>query len=336
MIAKSVFAWAGVAICVPCASVVLSSCGREAGDCRDGRDKRDLCSLAQAAASADRDVWFPAARLLGQRAASDPSLRDKVWTQARVNTLGMKFVRIEPGEFVMGPPCQHALWTHEAHRVRLTRPFYICVTETTNEQYATLRPDHQPEPRFSPDPESPVVNLSWKDVQAFCRDLSSREGAAYRLPTEAEWEYVCRAGMSSPHRFCFGDDFGLLSEYAWYGGQRMSAARVAMLKPNAWGLYDMHGNVLEIVQDWFSTDYNGAQTDEVAVDPRGSSLAITHTLRGGNWHSKDARGCECGFRYPWPLIDVSLSTSKPKLGQTIGFRIVRDAPGVCGPAQAIR
>jgi formylglycine-generating enzyme required for sulfatase activity len=315
-------------ICLLCALVALSGCVRQTGDCHAAQGPPELCRLIQATCSADRDDWFPAARKLGRIAAADPHSRDRIWAEAGVNTLGMKFVRIEAGEFVMGPPYQNPLWTHEAHRVRLTQPFYICVTETTNEQYEVLRPEHQPEPRFSPDPESPVVDLSWQDVQAFCRDLSDREGARYRLPTEAEWEYVCRAGMPSPHRYCYGDDVDLLAEYAWYGQRRMSAARVAMLKLNAWGVYDMHGNALELVQDWFSSDYGGAQADTVEIDPQGLSHGFGHTLRGGMWYSRDVRGCECGFRYPWPLLDMHFSKETPSLRQTIGFRIVRDVgPG---------
>ncbi|HVP12286.1 MAG TPA: formylglycine-generating enzyme family protein [Phycisphaerae bacterium] len=272
----------------------------------------------------DREAWFPAARELGRKAAANPGLRDRIWAEAGVNSLGMKFVRIEPGEFVMGPPYQALLWPREAHRVRLTRPFYICVTETTNEQYAVLRPDRKAESRFSPDPESPVVDLSWDDVQAFCRDLSYREGAVYRLPTEAEWEYVCRAGMPSPHLFCFGDDFSILPEYAWCGGRRSSAAPVALLKANAWGVYDMHGNALELVQDWFSTDFNGAKADAVAVDPEGPSHSFNHTLRGGEWCSPDVRYCECAARMPWPLLELRLYRDVPLGRERIGFRIVRD------------
>jgi formylglycine-generating enzyme required for sulfatase activity len=312
------------AICALCSACVLSGCARETGDCHDAQEPPELCRLIQAACSANRDDWLPAARKLGRIAASDHALRDRIWSRAGVNTLGMKFVRIEPGEFVMGPQHWRILWTHEPHAVQLTRPFYICVTETTNEQYAVLRPDHKPEPRFSPAPESPVVDLSWDDVQAFCRDLSEREGTVYRLPTEAEWEYVCRAGMPSPHLFCFGDDISLLPEYGWCGGQRTSAAPVALLKPNAWGVYDMHGNAMELVQNWFSSDYNGARADVVAVDPKGPSDGFNHTLRGGTWYNTDVDICECAFRWPWPWLDLSFSANDPRLRQMIGFRIVRE------------
>jgi formylglycine-generating enzyme required for sulfatase activity len=283
----------------------------------------ELSALISAAASKDRDNWFPAALELGRKAAADPSLRDQVWREASVNTLGMKFVRIEPGEFVMGPPMQHPLWPSRAHQVRLTQPFYICVTETTNEQYAALYPDHQPDARFSPDGDSPVVNLSWEKVQQFCRELSECEGATYRLPTEAEWEYVCRAGMPSPNRFCFGDNAELLPEYAWYDRRRMSAAPVALLKPNAWGVYDMHGNVLELVEDWFGMDY-GAGNEAILIDPTGPPKGMNRTLRGGEWYRRDERGCYCAFRLPWPIIAFRFEPGVPQLRQTIGFRLVTE------------
>jgi len=277
----------------------------------------------------DREVWFPAARELGRKAAANPELRDRIWAEAGVNSLGMRFVRVEPGEFVMGPPYQHPLWPKAAHRVRLTQPFYICVTETTNEQCAALHHEHRRQSRFSPDPDSPAVGLSWDEIQAFCSDLSDREHATYRLPTEAEWEYVCRAGMPSPHKFCFGDDVDLLPEYAWCCQRWKAAAPVALLRPNEWGVYDMHGNAMEVVQDWFSVDYNGAEPDVVAVDPRGPASGTNHTLRGGDWYALDVLGCECAFRYPWPLLDLGLPlTDTPRLGELTGFRLVREAaPG---------
>ena len=228
----------------------------------------------------------------------------------------------------MGPAYTHPLWPGSAHRVRLTRPFFICVTETTNEHYIMLNPGHSPNTRYSADPESPVVDLSWKQVQTFCGMLSQREGATYRLPTEAEWEYVCRAGMLSPQRFSFGSDYERLPEYAWYGRSRDRASRVAVLRPNAWGVYDMHGNVLELVSDWFSNaNYTPAATEEIQVDPRGPKSGLNHTLRGGNWYKLDIRGCECGARYPWPLITFSFRSDAPNLRETIGFRIVRDVEG---------
>jgi formylglycine-generating enzyme required for sulfatase activity len=296
---------------------------KKSSDIASNQEATRLSRLISSAASADRDEWFPAARELGRMAASGQSLRDRVWREASINTLGMKFVRIQPGEFVMGPPVQDPLWVSRSHVVRLTQPFYVCVTETTNEQYAELYPDHQPDARFSPDGESPVVGLSWEKVQEFCQELSRREGVKYRLPTEAEWEYVCRAGMPSPHKYCFGDDEALLPEYAWYARRRMSAAPVALLKPNAWGVYDMHGNVLEIVGDWFNTDY-GAGNEALLIDPSGPSSGFNHTLRGGEWYIEDLRGCECAFRLSWPLFWFHFKPSAPPLSRTIGFRLVRE------------
>lgn len=291
----------------------------------------ELHGLFQAVASRDRSVWFPAATELGRRAAFNARLRDDIWRSSRINTLGMKFVRIEAGEFFMGPAYTHSLWPHAAHRVRLTRPFYVCATETTNDQYALLNAGHTPNARFSPEGECPVVDLGWDQIQTFCRELSRRESAVYRLPTEAEWEYVCRAGTPSPHRFCFGDDVERLAQYSWYSRSRDRAAPVAMLKANAWGLYDIHGNVLELVNDWFSNDaYKETAERTVAVDPQGPSTGLNHTLRGGDWYMKDVRGCECGFRLPWPPISVRWREGEPRLRETIGFRLVREMETLSG------
>jgi len=306
-----------------CVLMAQMGCVADAARFQEEPGTSELGKLISLAASSDRDDWLPAARELGRIATSDPALRDRVWEEARVNTLGMKFIRIEPGEFVMGPPRQHPLWPNRAHQVRLTRPLYICITETTNAHFATLYPNHQPNARFSPHRDGPVVGLNWDEIQTFCEDLSEREEASYRLPTEAEWEYVCRAGMPSPHLFCFGDSVERLSEYAWYGGRRNAAAPVALLKPNAWGVYDMHGNVLEVVGDWFARDY-GAGDKAVLIDPKGPPSSMNHTLRGGEWYLKDVRGCECGFRLPWPLFAFRIDPNTPQFKDTIGFRIVRD------------
>ncbi len=303
--------------------VLLSACLGSAPIICDESESSQIRRAIEAARSPDRSKWFPAARFLGAKAASMPALQGRIWKAASINTVGMKFVRIKPGTFVMGPAYFHPMRPQPAHKVRLTRAFYMCATETTNEQYAILNRGHKPSRRFSPDWEAPVVDLNWDQIQAFCKGLSAREGAVYRLPTEAEWEYVCRAGMPSPHRYCFGDDVEQLSRYAWYGRSRPCASPVALLRSNAWGAYDMHGNVLELVQDWFA-DYEASAASTVLVDPTGPTHGLMHMLRGGEWWMYDVRGCECGFRYPWPLIALNLNPDRPELRETVGFRVVRE------------
>jgi formylglycine-generating enzyme required for sulfatase activity len=164
------------------------------------------------------------------------------WTKEK----GMEFALIPTGEFQMrldddGPE-------RPARKVHISQPFYLGKYPVTQAQWAAVMGNNPSE--FKGDPNRPVEKVSWEEVQQFIRDLNAREGnERYRLPTEAEWEYACRAGSTTA--YCFGDDEGRLGEYAWYiknaGGQTHP---VGKLEPNAWGLYDMHGNVWEWVQDW--------------------------------------------------------------------------------------
>ena len=132
--------------------------------------------------------------------------------------------------------------------------------------------------QFTGDPNRPVENVSWDDVQEFIRRLNAREGGAtYRLPTEAEWEYAARAGTTT--RWSFGDDASQLGRYAWHDGNAGGQTHpVGQLQPNPWGLYDMHGNVWEWVQDWY-----GKYASGTAVDPAGPSSGSYHVFRGGGW-----------------------------------------------------
>jgi formylglycine-generating enzyme required for sulfatase activity len=142
--------------------------------------------------------------------------------------------------------------------------------------------------------QNAASSISWDDATEFCRRLSQREGRTYRLPTEAEWEYACRAGTMT--RFHFGDDESRLGEYAWFDGNADSigedyAHRVGQKKPNPFGLYDMHGNVYEWCGDWF-----GPYASDPLRDPRGPSSGSSRVLRGGSWYY-DPSFVRCAFRY---------------------------------------
>ena len=145
--------------------------------------------------------------------------------------------------------------------------------------------------------------MSWHDAVAYCAALTERERAAgriarnseFRLPTEAEWEYACRAWTST--RFSYGDDPGYtnLTNYAWYMDNSEGQTHpVGQKLPNPWGLYDMHGNVFEWCQDWFG-DYAGG----IALDPQGPASGSDRVFRGGNWSYEDviARNCRSAYRY---------------------------------------
>jgi formylglycine-generating enzyme required for sulfatase activity len=152
--------------------------------------------------------------------------------------------------------------------------------------------------RFKGD-DRPVENVSWEDAQQFIQKLNEREGKeACRLPTEAEWEYAARAGTTT--LYSFDDKKSQLSDYAWYGGNSGSATHpVGEKKPNRWGLYDMHGNVCEWVQDWYDS-----YTAEAVRDPIGPTTGALRVFRGGGWYSPalyarsaSRNGFHPGYRY---------------------------------------
>ncbi|MCR5219382.1 MAG: SUMF1/EgtB/PvdO family nonheme iron enzyme [bacterium] len=222
----------------------------------------------------------------------------KIWT----NSIGMEFVLVPAGTFWMGSADDDEmarLFDREKprHKVTISRPFCLGKYEVIQAEweavmgkrlFGLLGPHN---PSHFENPLRPVENVSWNDVQEFIRKLNEKEGHnRYRLPTEAEWEYAARAG--STERYCFGNDENLLEDYAWYDGNSGSETHsVGQKKPNAWGLYDMYGNVWEWVQDWYG-DYSAG----VVVDPRGPKEGKDRrVLRGGSW-GNDARYCRSAYR----------------------------------------
>ena len=204
------------------------------------------------------------------------------------NAIGMEFVRIEPGSFTMGvgqtplpdetagqPWRGHGHFDERPnHPVTITKPFYTGVYEVTNAQYEQFDPDHRAargKLGFSNDDDEAVVFVSWHDAVAFCGWLSEKEGLPYRLPTEAEWEYACRAGTATP--YWTGDtlpvEFHKNPQISWFPdpdrarGDVVVPMKVGQTPPNPWGLYDVHGNVEEWCEDWYGPYEEGPQTDPV-------------------------------------------------------------------------
>jgi formylglycine-generating enzyme required for sulfatase activity len=174
------------------------------------------------------------------------------------NAFDMEFVWIPAGEFQMGSSDGYDN-ERPVHTVHIKEPFFMTKYPVTQGQWEAVMgndPSH-----FKGDPQRPVENVSWHDVQAFLQALNQKEaGNAYRLPTEAEWEYACRASTTTA--YSFGDDASQLGEYAWYEENSQERTHsVGQKKPNAWGLYDMHGNVWEWVQDCYHDSYTGAPID---------------------------------------------------------------------------
>jgi len=200
-------------------------------------------------------------------------VREKVIT----NPIGMRLKEISAGSFIMGavPGDDEAnIDEKPQHRVEITKAFYIGVYEVTQAQWQAVMGTN---PSYFKGSRRPVEQVSWNDAVEFCRRLSQREGVTYRLPTEAEWEYACRAGTTT--KFYWGNNMN--GDYAWYrdnsGGK---THKVGRKQPNGWGLYDMSGNVWEWCSDWYDEGYYGRSP---AKDPVGPSSGMYRVVRGGCW-----------------------------------------------------
>jgi formylglycine-generating enzyme required for sulfatase activity len=195
----------------------------------------------------------------------------------------LEMVLIPAGDFLMGSPESDADATpHEKpqHRVRITKPFYLGKYPVTQEQWETIMANN---PSRYKGLQNPVEQVSWEDCQQFLNKLNAKSGpgaAKFQLPTEAQWEYACRAGSTG--KYCFGDHESRLGDYAWYN-QANSHARatthpVGRKKPNAWGLYDVHGNISEWCADWYEEAY---YRESPPQDPQGPTTGSGRVLRGG-------------------------------------------------------
>jgi formylglycine-generating enzyme required for sulfatase activity len=225
------------------------------------------------------------------------------------NSLGVKFEYIKPGTFMMGSPANEKDRDNNEtqHQVTLTKGFYMGVTEVTVGQWRpfVLETGYKTEaetsggayifidgawsqkagyywanPGFIQTENDPVTCISWNDVEVFIKWLNEKEGTdKYRLPMESEWEYACRAGSTG--RFSFGDNESEIGEYAWHSGNAVKKTHpVATKKPNAFGLYDMHGNVWEWVQDWYGEYPSGS-----VIDPGEPLSGSNRVNKGGGWYS---------------------------------------------------
>jgi formylglycine-generating enzyme required for sulfatase activity len=237
-------------------------------------------------------MWIAGACLVA-RAQQSPEVLE--------NSIGMKLVKIPAGEFDMGH-ADNGLATRYAgpvHRVRITKPFFLGMHEVTNAQWKAVS---KSEPSTWKEPDRPVDTVDWGQAAGFCKALSGlpeekKAGRVYRLPTEAEWEYACRAGTKT--LYPFGDDWKQLADYGWFVDNSQAQTQpVGKRKPNPWGLHDMHGNVWEWCNDFFSP-YEAA----AATDPQGPAEGSERVIRGGSFrHSAGygqsaARGSDA---YGWP------------------------------------
>jgi formylglycine-generating enzyme required for sulfatase activity len=256
---------------------------------------------------------------------------------AITNSIGMQFRLIQAGTFNMGSND----WPNQkpVHPVKITKPFYMGIYPVTVAEYemlmATVIAESEakrgPTPLDKvhkywaqdtdgidflspkPDPKTPIVLSSWNLSMGLITELNKREpNSKYRFPTEAEWEYACRAGTEGS--YFFGGDSSRLDQYAWYKDNSANKHRtVGRLQPNPWGLYDMLGNVWEIVHDEYSDSfYSDCLEKGIMEDPVCGQGDFNPACRGGDYLTK-AEACTCSVRYP-----------KGHGGVRYGFRIVRE------------
>lgn len=198
------------------------------------------------------------------------------------NSIGMKFVLIPSGSFMMGADLNFEDgYKNETpqHRVTISRAFYLGKYEVTQQQWVKIMGNNSSKFKGR---TRPVEQVSWNDAQRFINKLNAAEGGKhYRLPTEAEWEYACRAGTDTA--YSFGDDADQLGNYAWFDGNSGNKTHpVGQRQANPWGLHDMHGNVWEWVQDIYAEKAYGNHSGR---DPIYTGSGSNRVDRGGSWYS---------------------------------------------------
>ena len=233
-----------------------------------------------------------------------------------VKFAGIEMIWVEPGEFQMGSSLDSPvrIMDEKPRQIKITRGFYLGKYEITQRQYSVVMEDNvadlNPRPSRFPGPRHPVEQVSWKDAQEFCarltylerRDRRLHKGWAYSLPSEAEWEYACRAGSNT--LYSWGDEIFLKN-----AAYRQSAGRTKLtgqFPSNRWGFFDMHGNVWEWVDDW----YGNYDTDSL-INPEGTEIGTSRVLRGGSWANLGTNLRSAGRHYLPP------NTRSP----TTGFRL---------------
>ena len=279
-----------------------------------------FAELGQAADEKASPLVFPftASQATAAQQAWAKSLGKKV---VETNSLGMELVLIPAGKFTMGSPAteQDRGGDEDQADVTLTEAFWLGKTEVTQGQWQQVMGttpwkggSYVKEGR-----DYAATYVSWEDAQEFIQKLSERDGATYRLPTEAEWEWSCRAGTAS--RWSFGESDGDLGRYAWYGGfdgggntkDENYAHQVGQKLANPFGLHDMHGNAAEWCEDWYEYKYGKSPPE----DPKDASAGSSRVIRGGGWGShRRAVYCRAAYR---GAVRPSFRSS------VVGFRVVR-------------
>ena len=223
----------------------------------------------------------------------------------------MKLVLIPAGKFLMGSRLSAAKLArryggeegyyaneYPQHEVAISQSFYMGIREVTQAQWRAIMDSEPWKARWyckKAEADTPVCCIDWDDANKFCELLSKKTGRTVALPTEAQWEYACRAGTRTEHYF--GDGTSELGDYAWFDENASSKGEdyphaVGQKKPNTWGLYDMHGNVYEWCRDWYDEKFYAKAKD---VDPENTTEARYRVIRGGSWLSLP-RSCRTASR----------------------------------------
>jgi len=316
----------------------------EAGECLTEVDSL-VREIRNAISSKQYNALLSCVQRYAELKANDPeaqSLREKIEKLTTLTTSNEIILRLIPsGKFYMGSHESDEFMRnneHPQHRVHITKPTYVGIYQVTQKQFSDLM-EYNPSTSVISD-TNPVDSVSWFSAVEFCNKLSEREkispyyqmdeikrrnnkniesanvfvlgGNGFRLPTEAEWEFACRAGSITP--WCYGDLVLDAGQYAWsYDNAQLETHPVGEKKPNAWGLYDMHGNVMEWCNDWYSDFYY--QQDLPEEDPMGPNDGLGRVLRGGAWQF-GAEATRSAYRN---------SANPDSTSNVIGFRVVRDA-----------
>ena len=229
----------------------------------------------------------------------------------------MKLALIPSGKFQMGSPkTETGRQDNEGpqHEVKISKPFYMGIHEVTQSQWKAVMGTEPWAGQLDAKSggSNSATHVSWDDATKFCEALSKKTSKKVVLPTEAQWEYACRAGSKTAYGF--GDDASKLGDYGWYydnayekGGKYAHAA--GQKKPNAFGLYDMHGNVWELCRDWYDEKF---YVNAKNVDPENTTKNSARAYRGGSWHNSPRR-CRAAYR---------LSLNPGKRYNVVGFRVV--------------
>ena len=281
--------------------------------------RRNLEMLAEkASGDADYDkavdFYTQATQLLYNRITLAKEKTIELAGKVKLEFVLVSLNKTNAGEtFNMGAPSTEAGSKEDerpVHKVKITKPFYMGKYEVTQAQYKAIMNEN---PSHFKDDLFPVEMVSWDDAQEFCARLNKKKGERFRLPTEAEWEYACRAKSTSA--YCNGESYEKsLSKVGYCRRNTSRTNKVGGKQPNIWGLYDMHGNVFEWCMDWYeiySIDPTG-----ITVDPQGPSVGKYKVVRGGAWDTEDCRSA------------MRLAVSPQKKANDIGFRIILEADEV--------